>query len=401
MVSLKDYAPFTDAELLDKINTLAARLKGAVVQHINSTVVGGGVAEILHSLVPVMNSIGLKARWDVIKAGKDFFEVTKAFHNAFHGVKTEITERMLEIYKYTSRANLEVVADEADFVIIHDQQPLGLVERRLGHRGKWLWYCHIDPVDVDPRLWDFLKAYAGQCDAAIYHLPEYGKDLGNKQFFLPPAINPLSDKNREVSGEEQQQILKKLGISADERVILQVSRFDRLKNPFGLMEAYLKVEKEFPCSLILAGGAADDDPEGQEVLDELVQKAGCHPRVKILNLPPDSHLEINVLQRRADVVVQNSLREGFGLTVTEALWKARPVVATPVGGIRKQVIHEQTGLLAADTDELVVCLKRLLQDCNLFMRLGRQGKEHVRQNFITPVYLYNWLVVLNELLQKS
>ncbi|KNZ69967.1 group 1 glycosyl transferase [Thermincola ferriacetica] len=147
----------------------------------------------------------------------------------------------------------------------------------------------------------------------------------------------------------------------------------------------------------MAGGAADDDPEGQEVLEELVQKAGWHPRVKILNLPPDSHLEINVLQRRADVVVQNSLREGFGLTVTEALWKARPVVATPVGGIRKQVIHEQTGLLAADTDELVVCLKRLLQDCNLSMRLGRQGKEHVRQNFITPVYLYDWLVVLNEL----
>jgi len=396
-ISLNDYASFADGELLDRIDKLSAGLRGAAIQHINSTFIGGGVAEILQSLTPIMRSIGLQARWDIISAGEEFFGVTKAFHNAFHGEKIDFSEKMAEIYRLTAAANLDVVDRDADYVIIHDQQPLGLAERKTGHRGRWVWYCHIDPVNVDARLWEFLSSYAARCDAAIYHMAEYAKNLGNRQFFLPPAIDPLSEKNREVTAAEQDRVLQELDFPSDKPVILQVSRFDRLKNPFGVVEAFRKVRDDIPSYLILAGGAADDDPEGLEVLAELLKMVDNDPDIRILNLSPTSHLEINVLQRACDIIVQNSIKEGFGLTVTEALWKGKPVVAAPAGGILKQVIHEQTGLLAKDGEELTGCLTRLLKDPGLASELGQRGKEHARQNFITPVYLYNWLSLMDEM----
>lgn len=394
---LKKYAEFVDQELMDKLTAFTDRLSGTTIQHINSTYTGGGVAEILTSLVPAMSSLGIDAQWDVLRAEGRFYETTKAFHNAFHGEKLDFTEQMREIYLETSRANLGIVNPDADFVVIHDQQPLGLVAGKGNTGGKWIWYCHIDPVDVDQKLWEFLGGYAAKCDAAIYHISEYAKDLGNKQFFIPPAIDPLSDKNREVSPAEQADVLERLKIPRDKPIIMQVSRFDRLKNPFGVVEAFLQIVQELPCRLIMAGGAADDDPEGRQVLEELKKMVNNHPQIMVLNLPPTSHLEINVLQRTADVIVQNSLREGFGLTVTEALWKSRPVVATPVGGLRRQVLHEQTGLLAANPAELVAGIRRLLQDKSLADRLGRNGHEHVRKNFITPVYLYHWLALMDVL----
>jgi len=396
-ITVLDYAPFTDPGMMEGINNLSAGLQGAVIQHINSTFVGGGVAEILQSLTPLMNSVGLQARWDVLRAECSFFECTKAFHNAFHGEDLDLTEEMRETYRQTTADNLDLVAEDADFVVLHDQQPLGLAERKDRQGGKWIWYCHIDPINVDRDLWSFLSRYAGRCDAAIYHMAEYAKDLGNRQFFLPPAIDPLSEKNREVTEGECAAVLAGFDLPQDVPVILQVSRFDRLKNPFGVVDAFLAVTEEIPSHLVLAGGAADDDPEGQEVLNELLQKIDNHPSITVLNLSPTSHLEINVLQRTADIIVQNSVREGFGLTVTEALWKAKPVVATPVGGILKQVIHEETGLLALGTAELAACLRRLLLNPELARELGRKGREHVRKKFITPVYLYNWLSLLTEL----
>lgn len=397
MISLNDYQPYMEEEMIVGIERLASGLRGISIQHINSTYVGGGVAELLNSLVAIMNSVGLKAKWDVIKAEPRFFEVTKAFHNAFHGKELNLTEEMVDTYRQTSQDNAGVVDSRTDFVVIHDQQPLGLAEYRPEHKGKWVWYCHIDPVNVDGKLWEFLSKYAKQCDAAIYHIEDYAKQLGNQRFILPPAIDPLSEKNRETTFSEESEVRSKLGIPEDKPIILQVSRFDRLKNPFGLVKAFLKLNEEIPCLLILAGGTAADDPEGQQVLNELEHLINNHPSIRVLNLPPTSHLEINVLQRIADVIVQNSEREGFGLTVTEALWKGKPVVATPVGGIRKQVIHEKTGLVASNTRELTHCMKRLIQDSELARHLGENGKEHVRKNFITPVYLYNWLKLLNRL----
>ena len=396
-ISLNDYASFADGELLDRIDKLSAGLRGAAIQHINSTFIGGGVAEILQSLTPIMRSVGLLARWDIISADEEFFGVTKAFHNAFHGEKIDFSEKMAEIYRLTAAANLDVVDRNADYVVIHDQQPLGLTDRKADHRGRWVWYCHIDPVNVDARLWGFLSRYAARCDAAIYHMAEYAKNLGNRQFFLPPAIDPLSDKNREVTAAERDRVLQELDFPHDKPVILQVSRFDRLKNPFGVVDAFRQVRADIPSYLILAGGAADDDPEGLEVLAELLKMVDNDPDIRILNLSPTSHLEINVLQRSCDIIVQNSSREGFGLTVTEALWKGKPVVAAPAGGILKQVIHEQTGLLAKDGEELAGCLRRLLKDPGLARDLGLRGKEHARKNFITPVYLYNWLSLMDEM----
>lgn len=395
--TLQDYAQFIDQELTEKIKSLAQKLSGAKVQHINSTYIGGGVAEILSSLTPIMRSTGINAQWDVISAEPSFYEVTKSFHNAFHGEKIDFNHEMKEIYQKTARANLELVDSDADFVIIHDQQPLGLVEAKTGHKGKWIWYCHIDPVNVDKKLWEFLGGYAQKCDAAIYHMPEYAKNLGPQQFFLPPAIDPLSDKNRVVTLEEQKAVLQQLNIPTDKPIIMQVSRFDRLKNPFGVVQAFLKVIEQTPCYLIMAGGAADDDPEAQQVLTELMNQVNNHPSIRVLNLTPTSHLEINVLQRTADIIIQNSTREGFGLTVTEALWKAKPVIATPVGGIRQQIIDQQTGLLAANNDQLVTCIQRLLADPTLAKQLGQNGREHARKKFITPVYLYNWLSVMSQL----
>ncbi|KAB2951203.1 glycosyltransferase [Heliorestis acidaminivorans] len=399
--TLASYQNLVDPSLLETIEKLAEPLQGAGIQHINSTFVGGGVAEILQSLLPLMKSIGLNARWDVLSAQSDFFEVTKAFHNAFHGEKINFREEMITIYEETAQKNLAVIDDSADFVIIHDQQPLGLVKRKDQHRGHWIWYCHIDPVDVDPRVWNFLSRYARRCDAAIYHLDEYAKHLPHQQFILPPAIDPLSDKNREVTDTEKEKVLEELGISTDQPYILQVSRYDRLKNPFGLVHAYLELLKVFPCQLIFAGGAADDDPEGLDVYNELKELTKDHSTIRVLNLAPTSHLEINVLQRAAAIVVQNSSREGFGLTVTEAMWKEKPVVSTPVGGIRMQVIPDKTGLMAPTVQELTKALLQLLQNPALAQQLGQQAKEHVRQNFITPVYLHRWLKLMNDLRSKK
>ncbi|QGG48529.1 glycosyltransferase [Heliorestis convoluta] len=399
--TLASYQNLVSPEQLVNIEKLAKPLQNKTIQHINSTFVGGGVAEILQSLIPLMKSIGLQAQWDVLTAQSDFFEVTKAFHNAFHGEKIHFREEMIKIYNDTLQRNLSIIDKNADFVILHDQQPLGLVNAKKGQKGHWIWYCHIDPIDVDPRVWNFLSHYARQCDAAIYHLDDYAKHLPHKQFILPPAIDPLSDKNREVTSEESEKVLQSLGISTDRPYVLQVSRYDRLKNPFGLVHAYLELLKVFPCDLIFAGGAADDDPEGLEVYNELKELTKDHSTIQVLNLSPTSHLEINVLQRSAAVVVQNSSREGFGLTVTEAMWKGKAVVSTPVGGIRMQVIPGKTGLMASSVQELTQALLELLQNPSLAQQLGQQAKEHVRQNFITPVYLQRWLELMNDLENKK
>lgn len=394
MASVRDYQGIVDSQTTEEIFQLGKQLTGRLIQHINSAAQGGGVAEILKRLVPMMQEVGLKVRWDVLKGSDEFFRVTKTFHNAFHGVPVQITPEMLDIYRQISQQNYDLVNTQADFVIIHDQQPLGLAEIRPGHPGRWFWYCHIDPVDVYRTVWDFLSPWARRCDAAIYHIPAYARGLGHREYIMPPAIDPLAEKNRDVSTEEIDTVLEQLGIPTDLPLIVQVSRFDRLKDPVGVIRTFRLIRQQVPCRLALAGGGAGDDPEGVQVLEEVRTEVGNDPDILILELPPASDLEINVLQRIAAVVVQKSLREGFGLTVTEAMWKSRPVVASPVGGINVQLIHGQTGLAAATTEEMAVSVVRILRDPALGETLGRNAHQHVKKNFILPIYLKHWLEML-------
>ncbi|MDH7480229.1 MAG: glycosyltransferase, partial [Syntrophomonadaceae bacterium] len=351
-VCLEDYLPYTGPQTIEQIKTLAKNLEGKKIQHLNTAAVGGGVAEILKSLVPLMQQVGLDAKWQVMKVNPAFCEVTKRFHNVFHGVPLSVTQEMFSLYREGIESNLNLIDPQADYVVLHDQQPLGLAQMRPQHPGQWIWYCHVDPVQVGQCLWDFLKQFAGQCDAAIYHLPQYAKKVCPREYSIPPAIDPLSEKNREVTAEESRAVLERLGIDQGLPMVLQVSRFDRLKNHIGVVEAFRSLYRKIPCQLVLAGGGADDDPEGDRVYNEVLLAARGHPRIKVLLLPPVSNLEINVLQRSAAVVVQNSVREGFGLTVSEALWKERPVVASPVGGISRQILDGQTGLVARSSEEL-------------------------------------------------
>ncbi|MCS5694916.1 glycosyltransferase [Desulfofundulus thermocisternus] len=394
MTRIMDYQVVAGEQLIEEIYELARRLAGCRVQHINSTLTGGGVAEILKRLVPMMQEAGLEVRWDVIKGDEDFFRVTKTFHNAFHGVPVDVTPPMLDVYRRISRENYDLVDPRADFIVLHDQQPLGLAEIRPDHPGRWLWYCHIDPVDVSREVWDFLSPWARRCDAAIYHIPAYARNLGHRQYFMPPAIDPLAEKNREVTPSEIAAVIERLNIPLDLPLVVQISRFDRLKDPLGVVQTFRLIRQEVPCRLVLAGGGATDDPEGIQVLRELREEAAHDPDIFILELPPTSDLEINVLQRVAAVVVQKSVREGFGLTVTEAMWKSRPVVASPVGGITVQIINGLTGLAAASTEEMARAVVRILRDPSLAEKLGQNAREHVKKNFILPIYFKRWLEML-------
>ncbi|MDK2821685.1 MAG: trehalose synthase [Clostridia bacterium] len=390
--TLKNYETIAGNAIMNEIEAYGEKLQGYNVLHINSTAVGGGVAEILHSLVPLMQEVGLSVKWSVLKGSPKFFNTTKQFHNGLHGQQVNITAEMLEHYLANAQKNRNLLEDEADLIVLHDQQPLGLTAYRSESKSRWLWYCHIDPSYAVPSVWYFLAPLVAACDVSVFHLPEYARDLSVLQYFMPPAIDPLSDKNREVTPEEYDSILEKLDIDpSGPPIILQVSRFDRLKDPVGVIEAFRLVRKNRKCQLILAGGSADDDPEGAIVLEEVRELADNDPDIKILALEPNANLQINVLQRRANVIVQKSLREGFGLTATEALWKEKPLVATPTGGLAYQVIDGKTGLTAKTVEEVASQIERILANPDWANKLGSAGKKHVTQRFILPVYLRNWL----------
>ncbi len=397
MSRLESYAALLGEGEIRDLLLLAAPLKGLRVQHINSTAVGGGVAEILMRLVPLMQEVGLEAFWTVMDGTPEFFEVTKSFHNALHGQPAEITLPMLGCYRKVQQNNRKKVDPRADVVVLHDPQPVGLAEFRNGHAGRWVWRCHIDLSHADPVAWGLLRPYVERCDAAVFHLPEYARDLGPEQYVIPPAIDPFTEKNRELTAQEVSYVLEKFGLDRRRPIVLQVSRFDRLKDPVGVVEAYRLARKWVDCQLVLAGGSAADDPEGQEVLAEVRRHADGDPDIFILDLPPDSHFEINALQRAATVVVQKSLREGFGLVVAEAMWKQKPVIGGNVGGIRRQILHGETGYLVNTTEGCAWYLRELLGHPTLAQRMGELGQEYVRTNFLLPHYLKSWLLVLHAL----
>ncbi len=400
LLHLDDYMPVVGEGEIAELRALAAPLAGRSVKMVNSTATGGGVAEILNRLVPMMGELGLKVRWDVITGGNDFFEVTKAFHNALHGQPYKPGPKDFDIFLAVNEQNRERMHLDSDFMVIHDPQPVALVKGRADKAGHWVWRCHIDLSHANSEVWDFLEPFVHSYDAAIFSSPEFTRQLKIPQYLLYPSIDPLSSKNHGLEPEYIHGVLEHFQIDPARPILTQVSRFDRLKDPVGVIKAYHIVKQYYDCQLVLAGGGASDDPEGGQVLAEVREAAGNDPDIHILDLPPWSALEINALQRASTIVIQKSLREGFGLTVTEALWKKKPVVASAVGGIPSQVIHKHTGMLAHSIEGTAYQIRFLLSHPVLAQKLGEQGHEHVRENFLITSNVRRYLTMFLHL-QKS
>ena len=401
-LALESYLTLLGSAEINELRALAGALKPpAEVLMVNSTAVGGGVAEILDRLVPLARELGVSIRWEVITGGTEFFEITKAIHNALHGGPFELGPEAFDVFLACNEKNRSRLNLDSPFVIIHDPQPLPLIAGRRRGDAPWVWRCHIDLSHPNPQVWRFLKPYVERYDGAVFSSPAFAQQLPIPQYLFYPSIDPLSDKNRELSREFVDGVLDRFGIDRGRPIITQISRFDRLKDPVGVVRAWKIVKRYFDCQLVLAGGGATDDPEGAVVAEEVREAAGGDPSIHILELPPSSPLEINALQRASAVVVQKSLREGFGLTVAEALWKKRPVVASAVGGIPLQVIHKHTGLLAHSVEGTAYQIRFLLAHPALAAKLGEQGHEHVRENFLVTQNLKSYLLLLLALQSRS
>jgi trehalose synthase len=401
---LADYQSIILKDLLAEIKELAAPLEGRRVLHVNATSFGGGVAEILYTLLPLMNDVGLQAEWQVMTADSEFFNVTKSFHNGLQGAAVELTGEVRSLYEDVNRRNAAQLTSHYDFVVVHDPQPCALrAWTAADGEGEthWIWRCHIDTSTPDAALYDYLLPYIRRYDRAIYTMAAYAPEgLGIPLEVVPPAIDPLAPKNMTLVPDDAHYIVRQFGIDVDRPLLLQVSRFDPWKDPLGVVDAYRQVKERWPdVQLALIGSMASDDPEGWDYLEKLHAYVAGDPDVFVLsNLDNIGSVEVNAFQSHAAVVLQKSTREGFGLTVSEGLWKARPVVAGNVGGIPLQIEDGVTGFLV---DSSAACAERCLEILDRPERaqaMARKGKEHVREHFLTPRLLRDYLRIFNELL---
>ncbi len=395
---LDDYESIIGRSQLDELHFLARGLRTKTVKMVNSTAVGGGVAEMLNRLVPLLNELEVATKWDVITGGNDFFEVTKGFHNALHGGEYNLSRDAMEIFMMYNEQNRQRMEFVEDLFVIHDPQPAGLIRSRERNRGRWVWRCHIDLSNPHPDVWGFQRPMIEQYDSAVFSSPAFSRQLAIPQYLFYPCIDPLSEKNKELDESYVQKVCDDFGIDRTRPVVTQISRFDRLKDPVGVIQAYKLAKKYVDCQLVLAGGGATDDPEGAVVLQEVMDTAGDDPDVIILNLPPWSALEINALQRASNIVIQKSIMEGFGLTVTEALWKGKPTIAGAVGGIPTQVIHKLTGVLVHSVEGCAYQIRYLLTHPEYAAELGRNGREHVKENFLMTTNVKRWLLLFQIML---
>jgi len=344
-------------------------------------------------MVPLLNQLGVDTRWIVIQGNQEFFRVTKRIHNALHGKGDQLSPQDVSLFLETSRKNIEELKLDGDIIFVHDPQPIALVERRKEIGKKWIWRCHVDVSQPIEAVWGFLKPWVVQYDAAVFSAPAFSRPIPIRQALISPSIDPLSEKNRELSPASIDAVLSRYNIPSDKPLIVQISRFDYMKDPVGVIKAFRLVKKNVDCALVLAGGTATDDPESDMVLNEVKEMAGNDPDIHILLLPPGSDMEINALQRAAAVVVQKSLREGFGLTVSEALWKAKPVVASAVGGIPLQVKDRFTGLLSHTIEGTAYAIKQLITNPEYARWLGENGKEHARKKFLITRHLKEYMLL--------
>ncbi|WP_048149511.1 trehalose synthase [Palaeococcus ferrophilus] len=397
---LRDYTSVTNEEAIENILRKADELQGSSFAHVNSTSFGGGVAEILHNLVPLMRDVGLDARWFVVEGLEEFFNVTKTFHNALQGnEELKLSENMKRLYVETNRENARDLDLSAfDYVLIHDPQPAPLIEF-YEKKTPWIWRCHIDLSDPNPEFWNFLRRFVERYDRYIFHLPEYVQTNLNREkvVIMPPSIDPLSEKNRELSDSEVLDILERFDIDPDRPILTQVARFDPWKGVFDAVEVYRRVKERIPeVQLLLVGVMAHDDPEGWVYFEKTLRNIGEDYDVKVLtNLIGVHAREVNAFQRASTVVLQMSIREGFGLTVTEAMWKGKPVVGRAVGGIKFQITDGKTGFLVGDVDEAVQRVLYLIKHPDVAEKLGEKAKERVEKEFLITKHLERYIDLLS------
>jgi trehalose synthase len=396
---LEKYIPYIGRGDTEEIKKLARSLQGIRVLHVNSTRLGGGVAEIPNRLVPLMNDVGIQTDWKIFKADEKFFVITKKIHNLLHlesptGLDSS---EILTFLSYTYKNYALIDTDSYDVIFIHDPQPIGLIVKKNPHQ-KWIWRCHIDLSTPTRSVLRFVETFSRGYDASIFHVPEFVPEAFSvPAFIIPPSIDPLHDKNKDLEVDFIPKIVAKYGIDISRPLIVQISRFDRLKDPIGLIRAYRIVKRSIDCQLILAGSFADDDPEATQVLSEMNAAVAGDPDVIILNLPADSHMDINALQRIATVVIQKSIREGFGLVVAEAMWKGKPVIGSHVGGIRRQIINGSTGFFVYSDEGTAHRIKELIMNRDLSQRMGRNAREQVRHSFLITRHLKDYLMVIKSL----
>jgi trehalose synthase len=397
---LADYAPIVGEEVIAQIEGLTEPLKGARVVHVNATAFGGGVAEMLVTLVPLMRDVGLDAEWQVIQGEDEFFNVTKACHNGLQGMDIPFTDEMKAVWRRYNQLNADRFEGQYDFVVIHDPQPAGLLHYCGGKGGKhWAWRCHIDTSHPNPAYWDFFAPYISEYEAGIFTMEQYvgpGVALQHSAF-ITPTIDPLSPKNVPMVLEDAQEIVGRFGVDVNRPLVTQVSRFDPWKDPLGVIDAYRIVKAHLPgVQLALVGSMASDDPEGWYYLDKTIRHAGEDDDIIILhNFHGVGGLEVGAFQTASDVIVQKSTREGFGLVVTEGLWKEKPVVGGNAGGIPLQVLDGQTGFLVDSVEECGDRVLYLLQRPEEAARMGAAAREHVRQNFLSTRHLTEYLKLFN------
>ena len=399
--SLADYATIASRGLMDEIRRLAAPLQGSRVLHLSATAFGGGVAEINYTLVPLMRDAGLDTEWRIIRGHDEFFDVTKRIHNALQGRPDGLTPEHEETFHRYNRINAEEFEDAYDFVIVHDPQPAAVPEYVGESRARWIWRCHIDLSEPFRPVLDFLAPALSRYEAAIFHMPEYVPDIASlpPAYIWPPAIDPLTPKNMALSSEDAAYIVDQFGIDVDRPLITQVSRFDPWKDPLGVIDAYRELKRTHPdVQLALVGSMAHDDPEGWEFYNQTVTYAAGDPDIFILsNLNNVGSVEVNAFQVHSSAVLQKSIREGFGLTVTEALWKARPAIGGRVGGIPAQIVDGESGWLVDSSTECAEACREILDEPQAARQRGLRGQETVRRPYLTPRLLRDWLALFNRL----
>jgi len=403
-IELQDYAGIVGEYQIQEVRELGEKLKGKSVTHVNSTSFGGGVAEIMHSMVPLMRDAGLEVHWEVMRGGFDFFNITKKMHNALQGMNIPLSGEEERTYLEYNRMNSELTILDTDFVMVHDAQPAALIQFYPNKANKWIWRCHMDLSTPNIAAWTFLEPFIRRYDAAVFTAKEYVVPSLNVQTLIrPPSINPLSEKNRELSESDVLGVLERYGVKPDQPIIAQVARFDPWKDPSGVIDVYRLVKKQIPTvQLLLIAGMAADDPEGWLFFEKTVRHAGEDPDIHFLtDLKGVKEREVNALQRASNVMLQMSTREGFGLTVAEALWKGVPVVGRRVGGIPLQIVDGVNGFLVDSVEQASERALFLLRNKEAAKQMGISGKEHVRQNFLIISQVRGYMSLFNDLLQAK